>query len=110
MSMAPIPPQKVANNIIQYSWLTTIVYIAVLVVEYPTNWIIQRISVAKYLAANIICWGAVLALHAACKNFGGLLAVRFFLGALEACCQPCFVFLSGMWYRRSEQSTTVVLW
>jgi hypothetical protein len=22
----------------QYSWLTTIVYIAVLVVEYPTNW------------------------------------------------------------------------
>ncbi|KAI8719960.1 MFS domain-containing protein [Fusarium sp. LHS14.1] len=94
----------------QYSWLTTIVYIAVLVVEYPTNWIIQRISVAKYLAANIICWGAVLALHAACKNFGGLLAVRFFLGALEACCQPCFVFLSGMWYRRSEQSTTVVLW
>lgn len=31
----------------KYSWLTTCIYIAVLIVEYPTNWIIQRVPRRK---------------------------------------------------------------
>jgi MFS family permease len=68
------------------------------------------VPVAKYLAANIILWGAVLSLHAACHNFAGLVTVRFFLGALEAVCQPTFVLLTGMWYLRSEQASRAVYW
>ena len=94
----------------QYSWLTTCIYIAVLVVEYPTNWVIQRVPLAKYLGANVCIWGAVLALHAACHNFTGLVAVRTLLGIFEACCQPIFVLCSGMWYKREEQAATVTYW
>ncbi|KAE8153653.1 major facilitator superfamily domain-containing protein [Aspergillus avenaceus] len=94
----------------QYSWLTTCIYIAVLIVEYPTNWIIQRVPIAKYLGLNITLWGAVLALHAACHNFAGLVTVRTFLGIFEAVCQPSFVVLSGMWYKREEQASTVTYW
>ncbi|CRG92605.1 putative transporter C417,10 [Talaromyces islandicus] len=94
----------------QYSWLTTCIYIAVLVVEYPTNWIIQRVPIAKYLGFNVICWGTVLACHAACHNFAGLITVRTLLGIFEACCQPSFVILSGMWYKREEQAARVSYW
>ncbi|PGH13550.1 hypothetical protein AJ79_03543 [Helicocarpus griseus UAMH5409] len=94
----------------QFSWLTTCIYIAVLIVEYPTNWIIQRVPIAKYLGINIICWGAVLSLHAACKNFASLVAVRTLLGIFEACCQPSFVILSSLWYKRSEQADAVTYW
>ncbi|OJJ33604.1 hypothetical protein ASPWEDRAFT_87366, partial [Aspergillus wentii DTO 134E9] len=94
----------------QYSWLTTCIYIAVLVVEYPTNWIIQRVPIAKYLGVNIILWGAVLALHSVCKNFASLIVVRILLGIFEACCQPSFVLMSGMWYKREEQAATVTYW
>ncbi|KAF9884223.1 hypothetical protein FE257_001955 [Aspergillus nanangensis] len=94
----------------QYSWLTTCIYIAVLIVEYPTNWIIQRVPLAKYLGINVILWGATLALHAACHNFVGLVVVRTFLGIFEAVCQPTFVVLSSMWYRREEQAATVTYW
>ena len=94
----------------QYSWLTTCIYIAVLIVEYPTNWIIQRVPIAKYLGINICIWGTILALHAACKNFAGLVAVRTLLGIFEACCQPTFVLLSSMWYKREEQAATVTYW
>ncbi|RMJ29018.1 Major Facilitator Superfamily [Aspergillus sp. HF37] len=94
----------------KYSWLTTCIYIAVLIVEYPTNWIIQRVPIAKYLAANVCIWGSVLALHAACSNFAGILTVRTCLGIFEACCQPIFVVLSGMWYKREEQAATVTYW
>ena len=94
----------------QYSWLTTCIYIAVLVVEYPTNWIIQRVPIAKYLGLNIMLWGAVLTCHAACKNFTQLVIVRTMLGIFECVCQPAFLVLSAMWYKREEQAQTVAYW
>lgn len=81
-----------------------------LIVEYPTNWVIQRVPIAKYLGINVICWGIVLACHAACTNFTGLVTVRTLLGIFEACCQPSFVILSGMWYKREEQAARVSYW
>ncbi|KAJ5657891.1 2-ketogluconate transporter [Penicillium longicatenatum] len=94
----------------QYAWLSTCVYISILVVEYPTNWIIQRVPIAKYLGCNIIIWGSILALHSTVKNFGGILTVRILLGVFEACAQPSFVRLSSMWYKRSEQAETITFW
>ncbi|KAJ6111359.1 hypothetical protein N7523_007420 [Penicillium sp. IBT 18751x] len=94
----------------KYSWLTTCIYIAVLTVEWPTNWIIQRVPIAKYLGINICLWGTVLAMHAACHNFEGLVTVRTLLGIFEACCQPIFVLLSSIWYKREEQAATVTYW
>ncbi|KAG2223821.1 hypothetical protein INT45_001955 [Circinella minor] len=94
----------------QYSWLTTCIYIAVLIVEYPINWIIQRVPIAKYLAFNILAWSIVLACHAICHNFVGLLICRTLLGIFEASCQPIFVVLSGMWFKREEQGMIVTVW
>lgn len=74
------------------------------------NYIIQKIPIAKWLAFNIIMWGVTLSLHAACHNFVGLVIVRGFLGAFEAVCQPSFVLLTSMWYKREEQATTAILW
>ncbi|KAJ8481254.1 hypothetical protein ONZ45_g15369 [Pleurotus djamor] len=91
----------------QYSWLTTCVYIAILVWEYPTNRLLQRFPIAKYLAFNITAWGAVLACTAACTNFTGLVVVRTLLGVFECVCQPAFVFLSTMWYTRDEQALII---
>jgi MFS family permease len=82
----------------------------VLIVEYPTNWIIQRVPIAKYLGINVILWGTVLACHAACKNFTSLVTVRTLLGIFEACCQPSFIILSSMWYKREEQAARVSYW
>ena len=94
----------------QYSWLTTCIYIAVLIVEYPTNWIIQRVPIAKYLGINIILWGTVLACHAAATNFTQLVVCRTLLGIFECVCQPAFLVLSSMWYKREEQAQTVAYW
>lgn len=91
----------------EYAWLTTCVYIAVLVWEFPSNRLIQRLPIAKYLAFNIMAWGAVLACTAACTNFTGLVIVRTLLGIFECVCQPAFVFLSTMWYTRDEQALII---
>ncbi|CAG9946692.1 unnamed protein product [Clonostachys rosea f. rosea IK726] len=106
--MGIIDDAKLGHN--QYSWFTTIMYLVVLVAEYPENWILQRVPIAKWLSINIILWGAVLALHAVGSNFGGLLALRGLLGLFETVCQPAFVLLSSTWYKKEEQASTIIYW
>lgn len=55
------------------------------------------------LTTGSFLWGGVLMCHAACKNFGGLMAARFFLGVGEAAIAPGFALLTGMFYKREEQ-------
>lgn len=93
-----------------WGWLTTCIYIAVLIVEYPTNWIIQRVPVAKYLGFNILAWSTVLCCHAACFSYPALIGVRTLLGIFEAVCQPAFLIMSSIWYKREEQAQVVTYW
>ncbi|KAH7402431.1 allantoate permease [Pyrenochaeta sp. MPI-SDFR-AT-0127] len=93
-----------------FGWLTTCIYLAVLLVEYPTNWILQRVPVAKYLGANILAWSAVLCCHALCFSFPSLVAVRTLLGIFEAVCQPAFLIMTSIWYKRDEQAQIVTYW
>ncbi|KAI1401843.1 putative MFS transporter [Hypoxylon fuscum] len=93
-----------------YSWLGTILYMGVLVGEYPTNLLLQRFPVAKYLSINVFLWGAVICCSAASHNFGSLMAVRFLLGVFESCVQPAFIIMTSMWYTKNEQSILTSLW
>ncbi|KAK4119576.1 MFS general substrate transporter [Parathielavia appendiculata] len=94
----------------EYQWLTTCIYIAILIVEYPQNYIIARVPIAKYLSFSIIAWGTVLACTAACTTFAGLVTVRTLLGIFESVCQPAFVIISSTWYKREEQASRVTYW
>ncbi|KAE8343232.1 hypothetical protein BDV24DRAFT_172986 [Aspergillus arachidicola] len=94
----------------KYNWLGTILYIGVLVGEYPTNVLAQKLPVAKYLAANVFLWGVVIACSAAATNFPGLMVVRFLLGCFESCVQPIFIQMTSMWYTRKEQPILTSLW
>lgn len=77
----------------QYSWLGTILYIGILVGEYPQNYLLQKLPVAKLLAANIFCWGAVVACTAATVSFPPLMVVRLLLGVFESCVQPAMMLM-----------------
>lgn len=78
--------------------------------EYPINWLIQRLPIAKFFAFNILSWSVVLACHSLCTNFVSLLVCRTLLGIFEATCQPVLVVLSGMWFKREEQGLIVTIW
>ncbi|KAL2811580.1 major facilitator superfamily domain-containing protein [Aspergillus granulosus] len=94
----------------KYNWLGTILYIGVLVGEYPTNFLLQKLPVAKYLAGNVFLWGVVIMCSAAATNFPGLMVVRFLLGLFESCVQPAFIIMTSMWFTREEQTVLTSLW
>lgn len=50
----------------------------------------------------MIVWGVISAATAGVKNFGGLIAVRFFLGFVEAAYFPGCLYYLSCWYTRKE--------
>ncbi|CAJ2513865.1 Uu.00g019840.m01.CDS01 [Anthostomella pinea] len=94
----------------EYSWLSSIFYFGFLAWALPTNLLMQRLPVGRYLGFNIFCWGAFLMMQAAAKNFAGLAALRALAGAAEACSDPSFMLITSMWYTRRQQPVRMGLW
>ncbi|TCD62052.1 hypothetical protein EIP91_007528 [Steccherinum ochraceum] len=94
----------------QYSWLGSIVYVAQLVWQPVSSYLLVRLPVAKYLFVNVFLWGVVVACMASATNFRGLITARFFLGIFEATVAPCFITITQMWWRRREQTLRLAIW
>lgn len=77
----------------QYSWLGTILYIGILLGEYPQSLLLQKFPLAKTLSVNVFIWGAVVACSAASTRFASLMVVRFLLGFFESCIQPAMMLM-----------------
>jgi hypothetical protein len=67
-----------------YSWLGSIVYVAQLVLQPVIAYFLVKLPTGKFIATMVLGWGAVLSFMALARNFQGLMATRFFLGAFEA--------------------------
>ncbi|PYH36335.1 MFS allantoate transporter [Aspergillus neoniger CBS 115656] len=94
----------------QYSWLSSVFYFGFLVWALPTNFLLQRFPVGKYLGVNIFLWGFFLMLQAVAKNFTQLAVLRVISGAAEACSDPAFMLITSMWYTRREQPIRIGIW
>lgn len=73
----------------QYSWLGSIVYIAQMVMQPLVALMLVKLPIGKFLGVMVFTWGCILCGMAGAKNFGGLMATRFLLGAFEAAVGEC---------------------
>ncbi|KAL2833276.1 major facilitator superfamily domain-containing protein [Aspergillus cavernicola] len=94
----------------EYNNLGTIFYVGYLVAEPITAYLMQRLPIGKYLGINVVCWGVLVACHAACKSYASLMVVRGLLGVFEASVAPSLVLITGMWWQKPEQSRRTGLW
>ncbi|KAJ6090059.1 hypothetical protein N7467_005275 [Penicillium canescens] len=94
----------------EYNWASAIFYFGYFAWSWPSSYLIVRLPLGKYLSVAVFVWGAVLMCHAACTNWGGLMAARFFLGVGEASIAPGFALITGMFYTRAEQPARQAAW
>ncbi|EOD47610.1 putative major facilitator superfamily transporter protein [Neofusicoccum parvum] len=94
----------------QYSWLTTIFYIAYLCGEFPSNFLLQRWALGRTLSIYMLCWGICVISIAAAQNWSQLMAIRALQGFFECTISPGFVLVVGTWYRRDEHSSRALFW
>lgn len=78
----------------QYNWLSSAFYFGFLAWAIPTNYLLQRLPVARYLGSMIFMWGFFLMLQATCKSFATLTVLRVLGGAAEAVSDPSTCIVS----------------
>ena len=87
----------------QYQVCVSILFVGYILMQVPSNMFLERIGKpAVYLPCCMVVWGIISTSTAACQNFGGLLACRFFLGFVEAAYFPGCLFFLSSWYTRKE--------
>ncbi|KAI0769506.1 MFS general substrate transporter [Irpex lacteus] len=86
----------------QFSTALTITYVPYILMELPMNLLMKRLGANNTLPIMVALWGMVCACQGAVKTYGGLLACRFFLGALEGGLFPGIVLYMSSFYKRHE--------
>ncbi|KAJ9297181.1 hypothetical protein DTO271G3_4474 [Paecilomyces variotii] len=88
---------------VQYQTSVSILFVGYLLMQIPSNLFLNKLGKpAIYLPSAMMVWGIISTATAGAQSYGGLVAVRFFLGFVEAAYFPgCLYFLSA-WYTRKE--------
>ncbi|KAL4783345.1 MFS general substrate transporter [Aspergillus varians] len=94
----------------EYSWASAVFYFGYFAWSWPSSYLMVRLPLAKYVSVCVFIWGGALMCHAATKNFGGIMAARFFLGVGEASVAPGFSLIVSMFYKREEQPSRQSAW
>ncbi|KAL5334881.1 major facilitator superfamily domain-containing protein [Aspergillus crustosus] len=94
----------------RYSWVAAIFNFGYLAFAIPSNLLIQRLPLAKYMGVVLLLWAGLVIAHVGAKNYAGMLILRFLLGMAEACVSPCMMNFTAMFYRRSEQPLRMAVW
>ncbi|KPI41948.1 putative transporter [Cyphellophora attinorum] len=85
-----------------YAMLISIFFIAYLCFEVPSNLVITRVRPSLYVPALAVAWGTVCTCMSQVQSYGGILAARFFLGAVEAGFIPGVAYLFSQYYKKDE--------
>ncbi|RDW90077.1 putative MFS allantoate transporter [Aspergillus mulundensis] len=94
----------------RYSWVAAIYNFGYLAFAIPSNLLLQRLPLAKYMGGSLVIWAALVIAHVGAKNYAGMLVLRFILGMAEACVSPCMMSFTSMFYKRDEQPLRMAIW
>lgn len=74
---------------VEFETAVSILFVGYLLMQIPSNLLLNKFGKpAIYLPSCMILWGIISTATAGCKSAGGLFAVRFFLGFVEAAYFP----------------------
>ena len=94
----------------QYLTALSILFVGYLLMQIPSNLFLNKIGKPSlYLPTCMIVWGVISAATAGAHSYGGLIAIRFFLGFVEAAYFPGCLFFLSSWYTRKELGFRIAL-
>lgn len=84
-------------------------FLGIVVLEIPSNMILQRIGPRIYISAQVIVFGLVATMQIFVRNRTGFIVARSILGLCEAGYIPGAIFTLSTWYRHKELATRVAI-
>lgn len=94
----------------EFTWVSSIFYFGYMLGTPVHGYFLQHAVLSRYLSCIMMVWGVVVASHAGCHNYHGLLGVRFCLGLLESAVSPSLILMTGRFYTRAEQMNRTFIW
>ncbi|KAK6410500.1 hypothetical protein LTR81_015282 [Elasticomyces elasticus] len=106
--MGLIEDTKMPEN--GFSHLAIAFYCTFFLFEPIQAFCLQKFPVAKWLGANVICFGVLMCLNCVCRSYAPLMALRILLGVFESVTAPALNLLTTMFYKRHEQVVRTGYW
>ncbi|KAL1600702.1 hypothetical protein SLS60_007090 [Paraconiothyrium brasiliense] len=87
----------------QYATCLSILYVGYILMQIPSNMIINKIARPSwYIGTVMLIWGMISTLSGNVTSFGGMVAIRFCIGFVEAAFLPGALLILSKWYTRRE--------
>jgi MFS family permease len=82
----------------QWAWIMSVFYYSYIAFEPASTPLFKYFGPRQWMGRLFLTWGIISMCQAAVQNFGGMIALRFLLGAGEAGFQPCILYHLSFWY------------
>ncbi|KAF3347958.1 Centromere protein C 1 [Verticillium dahliae VDG2] len=92
-----------------YNLAVLVFYIPYMLLEIPSNMLLNRLKPRYYIASLVFLWGLTITLAGFSTRFAHLVAARVLLGVFEAGMFPGCLFLLATWYPRHALLTRTAL-
>ncbi|PLW12013.1 hypothetical protein PCANC_02470 [Puccinia coronata f. sp. avenae] len=93
----------------QFSIALTTTFVPYIAAELPVNLLLKKIGANIMIPLLVTIWGLVTTFQGFVYNYEGLLAARFFLGAVEGGLYPATVLFVSNSYKRKEVQFRIAL-
>jgi len=87
---------------IQFNVATSIFYVSYVLIETPAAIVVKKVKFSRMIPAIAMGWGIVCLCTGFVQNYGGLIATRLLLGAMEGGLFPSLTLYLMSWYKREE--------
>ncbi len=91
----------------QYQTAVSLLFVTYILCELPSNLVIKKLRPSRWLAFITTSWGIVATLTGVVQSYGGFIACRLILGALEAGLFPGLAIYLTLFYTKRELALRV---
>ncbi|KAI5459137.1 major facilitator superfamily domain-containing protein [Mariannaea sp. PMI_226] len=91
----------------QYQTAVSILFVTYILSELPSNLVIKHFTPSRWLSFITTAWGIVATLTGIVQSYGGLIACRVILGALEGGLFPGLTIYLTMFYTKREYALRI---
>lgn len=93
----------------RYNVVVAVFFVPYVLAEFPSNILLKYFSPSRFVSRIMVSWGIITICTAAVTTYGGLIAVRVFLGLAEAGFFPGIMMYLCFWYKPEERATRMAI-
>lgn len=94
---------------IEFGMIASTFFLSYLIFQIPSNILIQKLKINRWIGFIVIGWGAVTSLTFFAQTYQQVLILRFLLGVFEAGFFPGMMYFFSLWFPANEKAKVTAI-